>query len=55
MRITLVPIRRWLAQHYATASRVLVLAAFLTTAVVTFAVVGFNHLPYHRIEQLEDL
>jgi len=28
---------------------------FLTTAVVTFAVVGVNHLAYHRIGQLEDL
>ena len=45
----------WLAQHYATASRALVLAAFLPTAVVAFAVVGVNRLAYHRIEQLEDL
>ena len=45
----------WLAQHYATASRVLVLAAVLATAVGTFAVVRVNRLAYHRIEQLEDL
>ena len=45
----------WLAQHYATASPVLVLAAVLATAVGTFAVVRVNRLAYHRIEQLEDL
>jgi len=45
----------WLAQHYATASPVLVLAAVLATAVGTFAVVWVNRLAYHRIEQLEDL
>ena len=45
----------WLAQHYATESRVLVLAAFLATAVGTFAVVRVNRLAYHRIEELEDL
>src|SRR5439155_440573 len=45
----------WLAQHYATESQVLVLAAVLATAVGTFAVVWVNRLAYHRIEQLEDL
>ena len=44
----------WLAQNYATASRLLVLAGVAATAVVTFAVVRVNRLAYRRLEELEN-
>jgi hypothetical protein len=40
----------WLAQNYATASRLLVLAG----TAVTVAVVRVNRLAYRRIEELEE-
>jgi len=43
----------WLGEHYASASRTLVVIAILAAAVVTSAVVGVNHLAYHRMQQLE--
>lgn len=44
----------WLAQNYATASRLLIFAATAATVAVTFAVVRVNRLAYRRIEQLEE-
>jgi hypothetical protein len=44
----------WLAQNYASASRLLLLAGVGATAVVTLAVVRVNRLAYRRIQQLED-
>ncbi len=44
----------WLAQNYATASRLLVLAGTAVTVAVTVAVVRVNRLAYRRIEQLEE-
>jgi len=43
----------WLAEHYATASRSLVIMAVVGTTVDSFAVARVNQLAYHRIEQLE--
>ena len=45
----------WLAQNYASASRLLVLAGTMVTVAVTFAVVRINRLAYRRIEQMEDV
>ena len=45
----------WLAQNYATAGRLLVLADTAATVAVTIAVVRVNRLAYRRIEQLEDV
>jgi hypothetical protein len=45
----------WLAQNYATASRLLVLAGTVVTVVVTWVVVRVNRLAYCRIEQLEEV
>ena len=44
----------WLAQNYATASRLLVLAAGAVSVAVTYGVVRVNRLSYHRIEELEE-
>jgi len=44
----------WLAQNYATAGRLLVLAGAAVTVAVTFVVVRVNRLAYRRIEQFED-
>jgi predicted phage tail protein len=44
----------WLAQNYATADRVLVLAGLAATLILTGVVVWVNRLAYRRIEQLED-
>lgn len=44
----------WLAQNYATASRLLVLTGTAVTVAVTVAVVRVNRLAYRRIEQLEE-
>ena len=44
----------WLAQNYATASRLLVLAGTALAVGVSFAIVHVNRLAYRRIEQLED-
>ena len=44
----------WVAQNYATGSRLLVLAGTVASVVVTFAVVRVNRLAYRRIEELED-
>lgn len=44
----------WLAQNYATASRLLALAGVTAIGVITFVVVRINRLAYRRIEQLED-
>ncbi len=44
----------WLAQNYATADRILVLAGLAATLILTGVVVWVNRLAYLRIEQLED-
>ena len=44
----------WLAQNYATARRVLVLASLVAILILTGVVVWVNRLAYRRIEQLED-
>jgi hypothetical protein len=44
----------WVAQNYATGSRLLVLAGTVASVVVTFAVVRVNRLAYRRIEELEN-
>ena len=44
----------WLAQNYATAGRLLILAGAAVIVAVTFVVVRVNRLAYRRIEQLED-
>jgi len=44
----------WLAQNYATGSRLLVAAGSVATIAVTIAVVRVNRLAYRRIEQLEE-
>lgn len=44
----------WVAQNYATGSRLLILAGTVASVVVTFAVVRDNRLAYRRIEELED-
>lgn len=44
----------WVAQHYASGSRLLVLAGTVASVVVSFAVVRVNRLAYRRIEELED-
>jgi len=45
----------WLAQNYATADHVLVLAGLVATLILTGVVVWVNRLAYRRIEQLEDV
>jgi len=44
----------WLAQNYASASRVLVVGGMVATAVVTFGVVRINRVAYHRMKEMED-
>ncbi len=44
----------WLAQNYASASRVLVVGGVIATAVVTLGVVRINRIAYHRMRELED-
>ena len=44
----------WLAQNYASGSRVLVLVGSVVAAAVTYAVVRVNRLAYRRIEELEE-
>ena len=44
----------WLAQNYATADHVLVLAGLAATLILTGVVVWVNRLAYRRIAQLED-
>ena len=44
----------WLAQNYATASRLLVLTGTAVIVAVTVAIVRVNRLAYRRIEQLEE-
>ncbi|MEK6601180.1 MAG: hypothetical protein AABZ09_04805 [Candidatus Binatota bacterium] len=44
----------WLAQNYASASRVLVVGGVMATAVVTLGVVRINRVAYHRMRELED-
>jgi hypothetical protein len=44
----------WLAQNYASAGRLLVLAATALAIAVSFGIVHVNRLAYRRIEQLED-
>jgi hypothetical protein len=43
----------WLAQNYAKASGLLVLAGTAATVAITFAIVRVNRLAYRRLEQLE--
>lgn len=43
----------WLAQNYASAGRLLVLAATIATIVLSFVIVRINRLAYRRIEELE--
>jgi hypothetical protein len=45
----------WLAQHYATASRVLVYGGGFLALVVSAAVTLVSRLAYRRIEQLKDV
>ena len=45
----------WLAQNYASAGGLLVLAATTATIVLSFVVVRINRLAYRRIEELEDV
>ena len=45
----------WLAQNYATANGVLVIAGLVATVVVTGAIVWVNRAAYRRIEELEEL
>lgn len=45
----------WLAQNYGKASWVLVLAAVVGTATVSYAIARVNLIAYNRIEELEDL
>lgn len=45
----------WLAQNYATAGRILVLAGLVATLILTGGVVWVNRLAYRRLEQLEDV
>jgi hypothetical protein len=44
----------WLAQNYASASRLLVLAGTALAIAVSIAIVHVNRLAYRRIAQLED-
>ena len=44
----------WLAQNYASASRVLVVGGVIATAVVTLGVVRVNRVAYHRMKEMED-
>jgi hypothetical protein len=44
----------WVAQNYASGSRLLVIAGTIASVVVSFAVVRVNRLAYRRIEELED-
>ena len=43
----------WLAQNYATASSVVVIAAIATMVIATFGVVRVNQLAYRAIRELE--
>jgi len=45
----------WLAQNYASASRVLVVGGVIATAVVTLGVVRINRVAYHRMKEMEDM
>ena len=44
----------WLAQNYASASRVLVVGGVIATAVVTLGVVRVNRVAYHRMKEMGD-
>jgi len=44
----------WLAQNYASASRVLVVGGVIATAVVTLGVVRINRVAYHRMKEMGD-
>ena len=44
----------WLAQNYASASRVLIVGGVIATAVVTLGVVRINRVAYHRMKEMED-
>jgi hypothetical protein len=45
----------WLAQHYATSSRVLVYGGGVLALVVSAAVTLVSRLAYRRVEQLKDV
>ncbi len=45
----------WLAQHYATASRVLVLVGVVAIVTVSGLALWVSRIAYRRLEQLEDL
>jgi len=45
----------WLAQNYAGANSVLLVAGLLATIVLTGAIVWVNRAAYRRIEELEEL
>jgi hypothetical protein len=45
----------WLAQNYASAGRLLVVAGTAATIVLSFAVVRVNRLAYRRMEELEEV
>ncbi len=45
----------WLAQHYATADRALVLVGAAATLIATGAAGWVGRVAYRRIEQLEDV
>ena len=44
----------WLAQNYASASRVLVVGGVIATAVVTLGVVRINRVAYHGMKEMGD-
>ena len=45
----------WLAQNYASANSILLVAGLLATIVLTGAIVWVNRAAYRRIEELEEL
>lgn len=45
----------WLAQNYASANSVLLLAGLVATIIITGAIVWVNRAAYRRIEELEEL
>jgi len=45
----------WLAQNYATAKHVVVVAAVIAAVVIAVAIVVINRRAYRRIEELENV
>jgi len=45
----------WLAQNYATAKSIVIIAAVIAAVVIAVAVVFINRRAFRRIEELEDV